>query len=235
LWRVEPIPESADALSRLGAYAEGSDLRAVLAGAVAAAAVVIPRCVGVSVTLYDDGVPFTITCAPPETAEVDAAQYLDGGPCVETASGGEEQHVPDLDLMDEDVWQEYAAMASTHGIRSSLSLPIGRDGTISGAVNFYSAEPDAFAGRDEALARLFGIRVEDAVRNADLSFHTLHQARQLPETLDERATVAQAVGVHMARHGTDVDTAGAQLARAAELAGIPLVQLAQAVISSRGP
>lgn len=51
------------------------------------------------------------------------------------------------------------------------------------------------------------------MRNADLSFHTLHQARQLPRTLDDRATVAQAVGVHMARHGTDADTARTSSAR----------------------
>lgn len=230
---MEPIPESADALRKLAPDGDGEDLRAVLASAVAAAAVVIPGCVGVSVTLYHDGTPFTLTCAPPEAAEVDAAQYLGGGPCVATADEGGENYLPDIELLDEDLWQEYAAVASLHGIRSSLSLPIERDGTVRGAVNFYSAEPDAFTGRDEALARLFGIRVEEAVRNADLSFHTLHQARQLPRTLDDRATVAQAVGVHMARHGTDADTARTQLCEAAALAGIPLMQLAEAVIASR--
>lgn len=226
---MEPIPESAQALRMLGPYG-GADLRAVLGSAVAAAAVAIPDCVGVSVTLYVDGIPFTIACAPPEVAEVDAAQYLDGGPCVQSAAEGGENRVPDLELLDEDLWQEYAAMAGRHGIRSSLSLPIERDGTVRGAVNFYSAQPGAFSGREEALTRLFGIRVEDAVRNADLSFHTLAQARQLPVTLDQRATIAQAVGVHMARHRTDAATAHDRLAQAAELAGIPLVQLAQAVL-----
>ncbi len=228
---MEPIPESVEALRRLDPTGDGEDLRSVLAGAVAAAAVVIPGCVGVSVTLYEDGVPFTVTCAPPEVAEVDAAQYLDGGPCVAASVEGRENYVPDMELLDEDMWQEYAAMAGHHGIRSSLSLPIQRDGRISGAVNFYSSEPDAFHSRDETLARLFGSRVDEAVRNADLSFHTLHEARRLPASLDQRATIAQAVGVHMARRGTDIGTARTQLEHAAELAGIPLIQLAEAVLA----
>ena len=232
---MEPIPETVDALRRLDPSGDGEDLRAVLASAVAAGAVVIPGCVGVSVTLYEDGLPFTLTCAPPAIAEVDASQYLDGGPCVAASDEGRENYVPDMELLDEDMWQEYAAMASRHGIRSSLSLPIQRDGAVTGAVNFYSSEPDAFAGRDETLARLLGARVELAVRNADLSFHTLHQARQLPVSLDQQATIAQAVGVHMARHGSDAGTARARLQQAADLAGIPLAQLAAAVISASAP
>ncbi len=229
---MEPIPESVDALRRLAPDADDEDLRSVLASAVAAAAVVIPACVGVSVTLYDHGQPFTLTCAPPELAEVDAAQYLDGGPCVATSQDGSENHLPDLEALDEDLWQQYAAIAGRNGIRSSLSLPIQRDGRVRGAVNFYSSEPDAFTGRDEALARLFGIRVEEAVRNADLSFHTLQQARDLPAALDRRELLEKAVGVHMARRGTDAETARSQLLVAAELAGIPLEQLAEAVVDS---
>ena len=224
---MEPVPESDEALEQLSGVAP--HLRSLLMSAATRAAEILPECVGVSVTLYERGTPFTVTVTPPGMAEVDAVQYLEGGPCVAAAVTQQEQRVSDV--LDEEQWQEYGAAAAHHGVRSSLSLPIVGSEGVSGAMNFYGGTADAFVGREHELAQMFGVEVEHAVRNADLSFLTLAQARRLPETLQSEVTVAQAVGVFVARHGCTVGEAEQRLEQAAGLAGISTERLAAAVVA----
>ena len=122
---------------------------------------------------YQRAATFTLVASDSEIATLDAAQYLDGGPCVEVGEGD-----PDIeqfsagDPLDEDRWHLFAAATAAHGVASTLSLPVYAKGKLIGGVNLYAAAPDAFAGRIHQLAAMVGAAPTQAIRDADLSFST---------------------------------------------------------------
>src|SRR4051794_12706599 len=141
-----------------------------------------------------------MTATSPEMAALDAVQYLGGGPCLQAALDRHEAGI--ADVLDEDRWQLYEHAATSSGVRSSLSIPVGgRAGQPPGAVNLYASEPDAFKGTAHSLATALGASADDLITNADLSFRTRDAAQKLPARLEEKARIDQAVGVLMGTHG----------------------------------
>ena len=172
---MEPIPE-VSAAAALGELLPGADLLEGLRVMAGIAEILVPSSVGVSLTVIVDGQSYTLTATSPTMTALDAVQYLDGGPCVDAALHGRQVDVDDV--LDEGRWQLFEQAANSSGVRSSLSLPVGRsDAGAPAALNIYASEPDAFAGRSEALARAFGTSGDAMVSNADLSFRTRDAAR----------------------------------------------------------
>lgn len=226
---MQPLPEIRDALDRLTRLTGGdTDMRALLGSIVELAVAVVPTCTGVSITITADGGPFTITATTDDLGVVDAAQYLDGGPCVACAESGEDLYVPDI--LDEKRWQLAGQVAAAKGVRSSLSLPL-RDGVeVIGALNLYSSEADGFDRKQRLIAGIFGACVDEVVSNADLSFMTRDFARELPERLAASSRVDEAVGMLMARNGWTSAEARERLAEAAARAGVPPDRLAEVLV-----
>jgi GAF domain-containing protein len=162
---------------------------------------------------------------------LDAAQYLEGGPCEAAAIEGEEIHLDDV--LDEDRWQLFALASAITGVRSSLSMPLRRGDTVYGSVNFYASTEQAFIGRERDLAVMFGAQVQEAVANADLSMASLGRAREAVDTLDENDRVNEAIGMLAERHGMTTDEARASLLDAAHRAGVTAMALAQLVLRQR--
>ena len=125
--------------------------------------------------------------------------------------------------------------SAAHGVRSTLSLPIVRDGGSSEASTCTPQSPDAFDGKHEALAMALGASAEGAVADADLEFASRARAVQTPATMADLRTVDMAVGILAARERTDVDTARARLEDSATRAGVSLVQAAKVVSWLRAP
>ena len=227
---MEPLPEVRAAATQLAALSDVTlDVVEQLENVSSLALMLLPSCVGVSITVLVEGDPFTVTATSPGIGAVDASQYLADGPCVAAASSGEPVQVEDV--LDEQCWQEYAQTAAAHGIRSSLSVPLRReDGELVGALNLYASEPDAFSGRHALVADLFGAHVGDVVSNADLSFMTRDFARELPQRLQDHDKVSQAVGVLMASRGMSAAEARERLEYCAGRAGIPVAAVADMVM-----
>src|SRR5919107_458744 len=226
---LEPIPESREAAAVLGERSGGGDLLEGLQAVARAAVRLVPSRIGVSVTVVVDGEPSTLTATSEAVASVDAAQYLDGGPCVQAADTGEATAVDDV--LDERRWQLFDCAASAQGVRSSLSMPFTvADAGLPGALNLYAADPNAFANQEE-LARVFGVQVSDLVRNADLSFLTRDFARQLPDRLREEASIERAIGALATARGWDPAEAETRLRTAANQAGVPVSKVADVVLS----
>lgn len=227
---MEPIPEVRAAASRLSALAdETMDLMSGLQAVSALAVALLPSCVGVSLTVVVDGDPFTVTATSVQPTVLDAMQYLDDGPCVAPAATDRVERVDDV--LDEDRWQLYAEAAAAVGVRSSLSMPLrGADGVPFGALNLYAGEPHAFHGKEEQIAQLFGVHVNDMVRNADLSFMTRDFARQLPQRLEDHQRVNEAIGVLAERRGWSPQEARARMEFAAGRAGAPISSIAEVVL-----
>lgn len=229
---LEPLPETRAALHRLSQYS-GYDLMAELQAQVTLVQEVVPSCVGVSLTLLEHGLTFTLEASSDEIAALDAVQYTVGGPCVDAVDEDRKEFggADPLGLLDEERWAAFARACSAHGVLSTLSLPIHRDHTAVGGVNIYAAAPDAMHGKHDLLAAIFDAWAPGATENADLSFTTRDQARRAPTTLEERATVDRAVGVVMSLQGVDVATARDLITQAAERARTEQVAVARALLT----
>jgi GAF domain-containing protein len=223
---LEPLPETEEALNEY--LEEGdADLRAVLLELGHQVVSLVPSCVGLSLGLVRDGLTFTLVATSQEVAAIDAAQYLDGGPCVDVATGAAALDLEIPEVLDEGRWSAFALTSAAHGVKSTLSLPLVRQGQLLGGINLYAAEPFAFHGKHAALAAALGASAEGAVVDADLQFTSRSRAVQAPATLAELRTIDVAVAYLAARDRTDVDTARARLEECATRAGATLVQAAR--------
>jgi GAF domain-containing protein len=224
---MEPIAESLEALRRLSATAD-VDLVFELKEAADHVVEAVPDCIGLSIAWFEEGLTFSLLTTSDALKIIDAAQYLDGGPCEVAALELQEVHV--ADVLDERQWQLFGSAASASGVRSSLSLPLRQGGKVYGGINFYGRTPETFAGSQGELARMFGAAVEEAVMNADLSMASVRRARHAVETLEARDKVYTAVGAFAAREGVSLDEARRQLEAAAERAGVSLEAVASLVL-----
>jgi GAF domain-containing protein len=227
---MEPLPEVravADQLAALGD--EALDLAQGLETVSALVVALLPSCVGVSITVVVDGDPFTVTATSDDMSALDGVQYLEGGPCLDAAAGPGQVRV--ADVLDEQRWQSFAQAAAAVGVRSTLSLPLrSGSGDPMGALNLYAADPDAFHGRQEQLADLFGVHVNELVANADLAFTTRDSARELPQRLADHVQSNQAVGVLMVLHGWSAAEARERLDHAALRAGTTRSSVARIIM-----
>lgn len=227
---MEFLPHTQQALNE---YLEPGDanLEEMLRVMGEAAARIVPDCVGLSLTLYDQDLTFTLVASAVELAELDAMQYLDGGPCVRTVDEDSVHPEVMVDLLDEERWALFARASAAAGVASSLSLSVLDHGQVVGGINLYASSPDAFAGHQHDLATALGASATGAVSNADLGFASRRRAELAPGRLRDEQTVDVATGLLAAQHGLDVDEARQQLEGAAVRAGITLTQAADALLN----
>lgn len=226
---MEPIPETTRAADELDPLATEDALLDRLRRAGDEVRRVAPACRGLSVTLVEHGVTLTLVASDEEVAAMDAVQYLAGGPCVETAQHGQ-VIASDNARLDESGWHLFAAATAAHGISSTLSLPLLKEGAVVGSVNLYGATPDAFDDLHEELAVILGAWEGGAVRNADLPFSTRQDAQRAPQVLHDARRVDNATGMLAARLQVTTADARRRLEEAATAAGLPVVAVAEEVL-----
>lgn len=224
------IPESVLALQRLvrGSEDEPAALEAAIRAAGEAVVAVVPDCVGLSVSIVQDGRAITLMATDSGSAELDAAQYIDGGPCVDAVTDDEALLVPDV--LSEARWALYARSAATSGVRSSLSLPLRHGGAVVGGVNIYARSVHAFDGRHDEVAAVFGAAAGEAVTNADLQVLTRQRALCAAAELGDAADVSRAVGMLAAERRVGVEVARRLLEDAARRADIDIAAAARMVL-----
>jgi GAF domain-containing protein len=230
-WQLmEPLPETRAALAELVSFDE-PDVDELLRDLGDRASEIVPDLVGLSLGLAAEGLTFTLIASGSAASAVDAAQYLDGGPCVEVSEGRSESvEVRTDDPLDEERWNLFARVSAAVGVASSLSLPLVRGGKRIGGVNLYASTSSAFAGHHEELADLLGSSAAEAVSNADLSFSTRLEAAAAPGRLRDRIDVDTAVGLIAAMSGAGFETARRRLTDAAARAGLTESMVARVVV-----
>jgi GAF domain-containing protein len=221
---MEPVPESARLLDQLGKLDHGLPGIATLGQQIQD---LVPSCIGLSLTILEDGITITLVSSSTPIASLDALQYLDGGPCQTSIRDGEIQHWTHARVLEESPWQLFGEGESNFGIESTLSLPVRRDDEVTASVNLYATRPDAFDAELARIAELCGSSVAEAVRNADLNFSTRLRAAAAPIVMAERHDVDLAIGLLAGILGLDVQTAEERLRTAAARAGISVVHLAR--------
>ena len=221
---MEPLPETRYALRLLSQY-EDSDLELTTRDIADTLSRVVPGLVGFSLTLVQRGVTMTYVSSDPGLAVLDAAQYLDDGPCEEALRNGETV-ASDRDVMDERSWHLFAQATAAHGVRSSLSLPVTDGDRVVAGVNLYGSAPDTF----ETLAALFGASGTAAVTNADLAFATRNEALRAPERLQDLRLIDLATGIVSTVKQVPPEIAAARLRDSAGRAGITVTEFAQWIV-----
>lgn len=228
---MEPIPETLRADREFGPFDyENHDLLEHLTELGSRVRLLAPDCVGMSLTLVEQGVTFTVVATDRTTTLLDATQYVDDGPCQTALDTQRAVGQRAGDPLDEERWSLFAAASSAHGVASTLSFPVVLGGTTVAGFNLYGATRDAFAGLGEQLAALLGAWAPGAVTDADLSFGTLQVARRAPELLRDSTRLSVATALLSQARSMPLEEAEDRLRSAAVRAAVPLPQLVDVTI-----
>lgn len=229
---LRPVPETEAALQELERYAEDASLREDLLARGAAVRALVPECVGMSVAVHEDRLTFTLVATGAEIAGHDAVQYLDDGPCVDAAEDDDVRACSVERLLDEDRWRLFAQTTAAHVVRSTLTLPLRSGDRVVGSINLYAATSDAFDGRHEEVAAVFGAWPVEAVTNADLGFLTRRSAGRAPAVARDQVVLSLAVGLVAEHAGIGVDEARRRLREAAVRAGVDEATFARYLVEA---
>ena len=230
---MEPIPETEAVVEEYGPFTTGYlDLVEELKGSSERVREIVPECIGITMTSTEDGVSFTLVSSDEEVAVLDAIQYTVGGPCVESVAAEQVLAYTQKDFLGEAGWQLFAQATASASIASTLTLPIVVDGLVGGSINLYATTSDAFDGRHEQIADIFGAWAPGAVTNADLTFSTRTVAEQAPLVLREQVRIQVALGILMKDQGLNAEAARVRLYDAAHRAGVTVAMVAEELVSN---
>ena len=130
---MEPIPPTREAIEKLERLGD-TEVERILRRLGERVVTAVPTCVGLSLTLVDDNVTLTLVASDPDASQLDAMQYLDGGPCVEATTATRLVEINEADLLDEERWSLFARASAAQGVQSSLSMPIIDQGRVVGGI-----------------------------------------------------------------------------------------------------
>jgi GAF domain-containing protein len=114
----------------------------------------VPGCDGASISLLQGETASTLAASHEHIRTLDQAQETrDLGPCVTAMRDNTEITVQDYSA--ERRWPEVDGDLRDAGVRSSLSLPLSRDGRVVGGLNLYAEAPRSFGATSRAAAQAF--------------------------------------------------------------------------------
>jgi GAF domain-containing protein len=160
---------------------------------------------------------------------MDERQYDEGGgPCLQAADTAATVSVPDL--THERRWPKYIPAALNAGVRSSLSVGLPVHENVTGALNLYATETDAFDEDAIVLAQTFSGYAAVALANAHLYDATATLAQQMQAAMEHRAMIEQAKGIVMAQLRCSPDEAFARLSKLSQDTNRKLRDVAATVV-----
>lgn len=189
------------------------------------------------ITMLVDGRPSTGVFTNPEAPEIDEAQYSSGqGPCLDAFR---HQQIFQIDnTAAEDRWPKFARAAASHGIVSTLSVPVSARGQGLGALNLYSRVHQAYGEASVARVQTFARQAAVVLANAQIYWDARLLTENLQAAMRSRSTIDYAIGILMANGAPDSEEAFQILVRASQRENRKLRDIAQEVvqraISARG-
>ena len=210
-----PEPDRvAEALQRLGRLSlRELSMEGLVQTVADLARTVVPGDPEASVSLLVRDVPTTVAPTGQLAVDLDERQYERGhGPCLHAARTGDLTDI--ADSRTDRRWPDHMRRAVERGALSSLSVPLVIDDEqVSGALNIYARQANAFDADARAAATRFGPYAAVAAGNlhAYQAAHT--KADNLQAALESRATIDQAKGVLIERFKFTPDQAFQMLTR----------------------
>jgi GAF domain-containing protein len=213
----DPQPASAaEALQHLGRLSlREVSMESLLQTVADLAKTVMPGSAEASVTMLVKDNPSTVVSTGQLAVDLDETQYdRDHGPCLHAARTGELVEI--ADTRTDDRWPDYMPRAAERGALSSLSVPLAIDDheQVSGALNIYARQADAFDAEARAAATGFGPYAAVAAGNLHAYQSARDMADNLQAALETRAVIDQAKGVLIERYKLTPDQAFQRLAQA---------------------
>ena len=223
---------AAEALERLGSLSlRELSMDGLLQQVTELAKTVMPGNSETSVTLLVKGRPTTVVSTGQLAVDLDESQYERGhGPCLHAASTGELIEV--ADTRTDERWPDYLRRAAERGALSSLSIPlaIDEDDGVSGALNIYAREANAFDEDSRSVATRFGPYASVATGNMYAYQSAREMADNLQRAIESRAVIDQAKGVLMERYKLTPDQAFQLLAQASMHANRKVRDIAEQLV-----
>ncbi|MEU5576519.1 ANTAR domain-containing response regulator [Streptomyces huasconensis] len=191
-----------------------------------------PGCCGASTTVTDGGDEHPTAVTHPDLAGLVAVQLRTGDGPIPAA---EERGTPvdSGDLLREERWPEYRALALDSGVRSSVTLPFQRAG-LTVTLTLFGFRPgtldDARHGPAQALGDLATASlVRDRHYRAALT-----ELDQMGTALRTRPVVDQACGIVMHVLCCEADAAFSVLRRISQTTNRKLADVAAALVETKG-
>jgi GAF domain-containing protein len=222
--------DPARALEQLGSFAlREHSMESLLQRVVDLTKLVMPGQPEASISLLTDDRPVTAVFTGQLAMDCDETQYGRGhGPCLHAATSGEITEI--ADNRSDTRWPDYARRAAERGALSSLSIPLPINEGMTGALNIYAREPDAFDETSRRVAKKFLPYAAVAVSNMQDYETARAMAANLQTALESRAVIDQAKGILMERHKLTADQAFQVLAQVSMQKNIKLRSLAEELV-----
>jgi GAF domain-containing protein len=222
--------DTARALEHLGSLAlREHSMESLLQQVVDLTKLVMPGHAEASISLLTNDRPITAVFTAQLALDCDESQYGHGyGPCLHAATSGEVTEI--ADTRSDTRWPDYSRMAAERGALSSLSLPLPISEGMSGALNIYARETDAFDDDDREAAMKFVPYAAVAASNMRDYEEARTMAANLQAALESRAVIDQAKGILMERHKVTADQAFQVLAQVSMQKNIKLRLVAEELV-----
>ncbi len=189
-------------------------------------------CCGASSLVAEPAAERPAAVTHPDLAGLVAVQLRSGnGPIPAALERGEP--VGSADLLRDERWPEYRAVALDSGVRSSVTLPFRRSG-LTVTLSLYSFRPGALEDAAHGPVHALGDFAADCLVR-DRSYRAaLTELDQLGTALRSRPVVDQACGIVMHVLGCDADAAFGVLRRISQGTNRKLSDVAAGVVGRRG-
>ncbi|MEU6996397.1 GAF and ANTAR domain-containing protein [Streptomyces sp. NPDC046465] len=191
-----------------------------------------PACCGASTTVSDGGDEHPAAVTHPDLAGLVSVQLRSGDGPIPTA---EEQGAPvdSADLLRDERWPEYRALALDSGVRSCVTLPFLRGG-LTVTLTLFSFRPGAFDDPGHGPAQALGdLATTSFVRDRQYRA-ALTELDQLGAAMRTRPVVDQASGIVMHVLGCDAEVAFGVLRQISQATNRKLADVAAALVETKG-
>jgi len=226
----EPISTPATLRALAGIVAGDSNQDAVLRRTCEVTKTVIRGAAAVSVTVLEGERARTAASSDELSLRADSVQYASGtGPCLDAVRQVKTVLVPDMN--DETRWPAYVAQTLPLGVRGSLSVPLGIEDGVVGALNIYATAPRAFDEEAVDLAIELAEYAGIVATTADQYNRATSLAEQLQRAMESRAVIEQAKGILMAQRHCSADEAFEVLVRLSQETHRKLRELAEVLVA----
>jgi GAF domain-containing protein len=224
-----PFEEAVAALTRyfVGNQTLGESLQQVAELTIRA----LPQTDHVGITMLVDDRLKTSIFTHPEVPEIDRAQYRTGeGPCVDAYRTGKAYTI--ASTREQGRWQAFRDSAASHGVLSTLSLPlVSHEGPI-GALNLYAEVEYAYTDDDLQIGQMFAQQAAFLLANAQAYWDARTLSENLEQAMKSRATIEQAKGIIMSSTGCSADEAFAMLTRQSQQQNVKLREIADEIVNN---
>jgi hypothetical protein len=189
-------------------------------------------CCGAVATLTTGSSDRRATATHPDLTALLSVELASGqGPTPSALDAGET--VSTHDLLTEDRWPAYCAVALASGIRSSVTIPFSRTG-VEVTLSLYSFQPGTFTEVSHHPVYILGEAFAERLVRDRHYRAALAEVEQLETALRSRPVIDQASGIVMHVMGCGAADAFTVLRRISQRTNRKLAEVAEEVVRNKG-